>query len=124
MSEGQASVLSYQGKRVRFESRRSFDDVLGSLRRLVPRSMPFEAYTAAMEREGGLNLASFEKVVGSQAGESGFTLFFEINHSQWLPLYGFQRKLLRWLLGNPLLAITMMRHDLEAGLFAPVELLL
>lgn len=35
-----------------------------------------------------------------------------------------RRKLVRWILGNPLIAITMMRHDVEAGLFAPVELLL
>jgi hypothetical protein len=29
----------------------------------------------------------------------------------------------RVILGNPLIAITMLRHDLSAGLFAPVELL-
>ncbi len=27
-------------------------------------------------------------------------------------------------LGNPLIAITMLRHDVTAGLFAPVELLI
>ena len=32
--------------------------------------------------------------------------------------------MVRWILGNPLIAITMMRHDITAGLFAPVELLL
>jgi uncharacterized protein (DUF302 family) len=30
---------------------------------------------------------------------------------------------LRVILGNPLIAITMLRHDVSAGLFAPVELL-
>jgi isoquinoline 1-oxidoreductase subunit beta len=29
----------------------------------------------------------------------------------------------RWILGNPLIAITMLRHDITAGLFAPVEIL-
>ncbi len=28
------------------------------------------------------------------------------------------------LIGNPLIAITMIRHDVTAGLFAPVELLI
>ncbi len=28
------------------------------------------------------------------------------------------------MIGNPLIAITMIRHDVTAGLFAPVELLL
>ena len=31
---------------------------------------------------------------------------------------------MRLIIGNPLLAITMMRHDLTSGLFAPVELIL
>jgi hypothetical protein len=31
---------------------------------------------------------------------------------------------LRVIIGNPLIAITMLRHDFTAGLFAPVELLL
>jgi uncharacterized protein (DUF302 family) len=31
---------------------------------------------------------------------------------------------LRVILGNPLIAITMLRHDITAGLFAPVEVLL
>jgi uncharacterized protein (DUF302 family) len=31
---------------------------------------------------------------------------------------------LRVILGNPLIAITMLRHDVTAGLFAPVEVLL
>ena len=32
--------------------------------------------------------------------------------------------MLRVILGNPLIAITMLRHDVTAGLFAPVEVLL
>jgi len=39
-------------------------------------------------------------------------------------LFGIQRKVMRWILGNPLIAITMIRHDITASLFAPVELLL
>jgi hypothetical protein len=31
---------------------------------------------------------------------------------------------MRVILGNPLIAITMLRHDVSAGLFAPVEFLL
>ena len=30
----------------------------------------------------------------------------------------------RWIFGNPLIAITMLRHDYTAGLFVPVDLLL
>ncbi len=32
--------------------------------------------------------------------------------------------MVRMIFGNPLIAITMIRHDITAGLFVPVELLL
>lgn len=117
-------IQPFQGRRLHFESARSFDDVLERLRQKVPQAMPTEKFPSAVEKAGGFNLASFERVIKSQVGESGFMLFHEINHSVWLPFYGIHRKVMRWILGNPLIAITMMRHDLEAGLFAPVELLL
>ena len=47
-----------------------------------------------------------------------------IDHGEWLETAGINRRALRVILGNPLIAITMIRHDLTAGLFAPVELLL
>jgi uncharacterized protein (DUF302 family) len=50
-------------------------------------------------------------------------LFAEIDHSGWLPKYGITQRTVRWIIGNPLYAITMIRHDITAGLFAPVELL-
>jgi uncharacterized protein (DUF302 family) len=56
-------------------------------------------------------------------GESGFMLFYEIDHGGWLPRFGINPRTVRWVLGNPLIAITMIRHDITAGLFAPVEFL-
>ena len=46
------------------------------------------------------------------------------NFSHRLSKFGISRRSVRWILGNPLIAITMIRHDISAGLFAPVELLL
>jgi uncharacterized protein (DUF302 family) len=66
---------------------------------------------------------SYEREVQSHAGPSGFMLFALIDHGSWLEKAGIDRKVLRVLLGNPLIAITMLRHDVTAGLFAPVELL-
>ena len=57
-------------------------------------------------------------------GESGFMLFAEFDHGAWLSRFGIRRQVLRWILGNPLIAITMLKHDVTAGLFAPVEILL
>jgi uncharacterized protein (DUF302 family) len=51
-------------------------------------------------------------------------LFGLIDHGAWITKAGIERKAIRVILGNPLIAITMLRHDVTAGLFAPVELLL
>ena len=111
----------FEAKRVRFESTRSFDEVLLNLRKLVGTATSQKVNK--LESAGGTR-EQFEKAIQSQVGESGFMLFLEIDHGEWLPLFGIQRKVVRWILGNPLLAITMIRHDITAGLFAPVELLL
>jgi uncharacterized protein (DUF302 family) len=124
LAESPFSIQSTQVKRVRFKSRRSFDEALQRLHQLVPAAITPEQYRAAMVKAGGVSLESFEKVVRSQTEQSGFMLFAEFDYHQWLGLYGIQRKLVRWILGNPVIAITMIRHDLEAALFAPVELLL
>jgi uncharacterized protein (DUF302 family) len=96
-----------------------------------------EAMQKANKLELSVNPQNFEKAIGttvteenfaelfkSLLGEHDFMLFFEIDHSVWLPAFGIKRKAIRWIFGNPLIAITMMKHDIRAGLFAPVEILL
>lgn len=121
MSQDSFSIQPFEGNRVRFESTRSFDEVLLNLRKLVGTATPQKANK---QESGGGTREQFEKAIQSQVGESGFMLFLEIDHGEWLPVFGIQRKVVRWILGNPLLAITMIRHDITAGLFVPVELLL
>src|SRR5258708_29853974 len=66
----------------------------------------------------------FESAARKFIPESGFVIFDEIDHGAWLQRYGFGPKSLRWLFGNPIIAVTMIRHDPTAGLFVPIELLL
>jgi uncharacterized protein (DUF302 family) len=66
---------------------------------------------------------SYEREVQSRAGPSGFMLFALLDHGGWIKKAGIERKVIRVMIGNPLIAITMLRHDVTAGLFAPVELL-
>lgn len=66
----------------------------------------------------------FESEARKYIPESGFVIFDEIDHGAWLQRYGLGPKSLRWLLGNPIIAVTMIRHDPTAGLFVPIELLL
>ncbi len=122
MTQNPFSIRPFEARRVRVESTRSFEEVLLNLRKVVGRTIIPQGNTqkagSAPTRE------QFEHVIQSQVGESDFTLFFEINYGQWLPLFGIERKVVRWILGNPLIAITMIQHDITASLFAPVELLL
>jgi uncharacterized protein (DUF302 family) len=121
MAQNEVTVREYRGKRLEYRSNKSFDEVLSALRGLVGNA------TIAQVNEhgtGGATREQFEKRIHALEGESGFMLFHEINHSQWIQAYGMKRNVLRWILGNPLIAITMLKHDIRAGLFAPVELML
>ena len=122
MRENAFSIQPFEARRMRVESARSFEEVLLNLQKVVgkttiPQGSPM-AQGSVPTRE------QFEQAIQQEVGESDFTLFFEMNYGHWLPLFGIQCKVVRWILGNPLIAITMIRHDITASLFAPVELLL
>lgn len=97
--------------------------------------------------------SEFEAWVEQYVGPHGFMHFGEFNHGAWLRLYGpatsrvtttgaaaaatdddvddeeeegtvKDLRAIRFILGNPLIAYTMLQHDLDAGLSVPVELLL
>jgi len=123
MTEARATATTFDGQRIRITTPRSFDDVLAQLRQLIG-TAAIEQYPGAMQQLGGGSQENFETVVRRQLGPSQFMLFHEINHSQWLPVYGVTQRVLRLIFGNPIIAFTMMRDDLTAGLFAPVEVLL
>ncbi len=67
---------------------------------------------------------AYRQAVEPTSGPSGFMLFGFVDHGAWISKAGIERKVLRVILGNPLIAITMLRHDVSAGLFAPVEVLI
>src|SRR5215467_4727888 len=56
-------------------------------------------------------------------GPSGFMLFGTNNHGALLRLVGQTKKAVQYLFGNPLFAIQMTQHDIRAGLYAPLRLL-
>jgi uncharacterized protein (DUF302 family) len=121
MSEPLPTIRSFHGQRMEYQTARSFDDVLSSLREHVGQTTIRE-----VDQQGadGATREEFEARVEALAGDSGFMLFLEVTHSEWLPVFGIHRKVIRWVFGNPIIAYTMIRHDITAALFAPVELLL
>jgi uncharacterized protein (DUF302 family) len=116
-----SKAVEFVGVRVTHQSPWSFDRVLSNLRAQVGETTVDNI--VALSTEPGSREA-FEKEVQKYVGTSGFMLFAQMDHGGWIRKFGLKRRVIRWILGNPLIAITMMRHDLTVGLFAPVELLL
>ena len=111
----------FNGVRTEVTTSIGFDEVLARLRAQMGRASVQEV--VALAKTPITEAEYIHEVEERFVGESGFMLFAEIDHGGWLPKFGINRRTVRWILGNPLIAITMIRHDITAGLFAPVELL-
>jgi uncharacterized protein (DUF302 family) len=110
----------FDGVRVRYDSPKSYDEVVAALLADIgERPVPVNEFATAFD-----TWESYQREVESYVGPSGFMLFGQFDHGAWITKAGIDRKVLRVVLGNPLIAITMLRHDVTAGLFAPVEVLL
>ena len=113
---------NFQGVRIQVETTLPFDEVLNRLRTPCGRASAGAIGEIAARTS---SVAEFEREVNRNlVGPSGFMIFAEFDHSPWIRAYGLNHRVLRIILGNPLIAITMMREDISAGLFAPFELLL
>ena len=76
------------------------------------------------EIENAKGPADFEKAVRSHEGSSGFMRFLTVDHGVWLKRIGLNAKAKMYTIGNPLIAATMIKFDLQAGLNVPVRLLI
>jgi uncharacterized protein (DUF302 family) len=114
------SEIHFDGVRVRYDSAKSYDELVAALLADIgDKPVPINEFALVTD-----TWESFRERVESHVGPSGFMLFALFDHGGWITKAGIDRKALRVILGNPLIAITMLRHDVSAGLFAPVELLI
>lgn len=114
-----ATETRFDGIRMRYDSTKSYDELVAALLADIgEQPVPINDIAAV-----GGDWDSYQAAVEKHVGPSGFMLFGAFDHGAWIAQAGIQRRVLRVVLGNPLIAITMIRHDVTAGLFAPVELL-
>lgn len=114
------SEITFQGVRARYESAKTYDELVTALLADIgEKPVPINDFATAAD-----DWQSYQRLVEPHVGPSGFMLFGLFDHGAWIKKAGIKRKVLRVILGNPLIAITMLRHDVTAGLFAPVEVLL
>jgi uncharacterized protein (DUF302 family) len=92
------------------------DAFTGELERLAGRFDP------VLSRQGA-DAAATEALIKKMEGEQGLMIFAKFDHGFLLTQLGTPRKALRYLIGNPLVALSMTRHDVRAGLYAPLNVL-
>jgi uncharacterized protein (DUF302 family) len=98
---------------------------------------PFDQATKAFEQQlGQFNPDVYKSLIAGEdaervrakleamVGPSGFMLFRTSDHGSLLRLVGQKKKAIQYLIGNPLFAIQMTQHDIRAGLYAPLRVLL
>jgi uncharacterized protein (DUF302 family) len=101
-------------------------------------SSTYEALVEAFERvtgegehgelERALDAATsaqdWETSLGTLMGDSGFGRAFAMDHGRWLGFSGTSAKATKYLYGNPVVAGTILRHDVRTSLQVPLSLLI
>jgi hypothetical protein len=106
MSVSGPHEIRFEGVRLRYESTKTFDQLVAALLGDIgEKPVSLDVLAAADSWE------SYQQQVEPHVGPSGFMLFKLIDHGAWIEKAGIDRKVLRVILGNPLIAITMLRHD-------------
>jgi hypothetical protein len=110
-----SNEVRFDGVRLHYDSAKSYDELVAALLADIgEHPVPINHLAATTD-----GWRSYQERVESHVGPSGFMLFGLVDHGAGITKAGIDRKALRVILGNPLIAITMLRHDVTAGLFAP-----
>ncbi len=102
-------------------SKQPYETVIGALE---ARLGPAQDWAAIWQPLAAAH-ASWEQITQegeAHIGPSGLTLFFKVDHSLLLSLVGKTSRAIQYAIGNPLLATQMTRLLPEAGLYAPLRL--
>lgn len=78
---------------------------------------------ASVSRLLATDPAAAEARLVQMEGEQGLMLFAVQNHGALLTLTGVLERAKRYHVGNPRIALQMTKHDIRAGLYAPLSLL-
>ena len=110
----------YQAQHNEHVTRRPFEEVVRAFERAVGSVEGAYDEIVAKSRDA----AEFERLVREREGSSGFMRFFTADHGAWAALEGMHFRARMYTIGNPLIAMTMLKHEVAAGLNAPVRILI
>ena len=104
-------------RHVSVEVNADFDSFTEALAQLLGR------FDSSLNKDFETDPRSVEERLKASAGEEGLMLFNVQEHGRLLNIVGSPRKAKQYVLGNPLIAVTMTRHDIRAALYAPLRVL-
>ena len=121
MSEN-TTIRKVEIERLSVRSTKPFDAVVATLKAGVGRLDLIE-FAKASKSAG--NFSELEKVIGRDMGPTGLMLFIELDHGAVLRKEtGLDKpKMVRLVIGNPLIMKEMAKHVPDAGSYAPVTVL-
>jgi len=116
------SIKRLEIERFSLTSSRPFDAVVAALKAGVGR-LDLAAFAQASHSAG--TFSDLEKVIGRDMGKTGLMLFLELDHGAVLrkETGGDKPKMVRLVIGNPLVMKEMVKHVPDAGSYAPITVL-
>ena len=110
-------------KHVVVASRQPYDQAIEALE---ARLGPPQDWAAVGQQAAAAHASweEFTQAVEVHIGASGLTRFYQVEHSFLLSLSGKTSRATQYTIGNPLLATQMTRYLPEAGLYAPLKLVI
>jgi uncharacterized protein (DUF302 family) len=116
------SIRKFEIERFSVTSSRPFEAVIGSLKAGVGR---LDLVAFAKVSKSPSTFAELEEVINRDMGKTGLMLFLEFDHGAVLRKEtGLDKpKIVRLVIGNPLVMKEMAKHVPDAGSYAPVTVL-
>ncbi len=118
-------MSTFEATHVVVLSSRPFNEVVETFEALIGGTPPPEQWDALFHDLVYAD-ASWQEVtqaVGSLIGPSGFLCMLKIDLGSLLSLQGRKKESIRYIIGNPLIANQMIEHNSQAGLYAPLNVL-
>jgi uncharacterized protein (DUF302 family) len=117
------TIRKLQIERVNVTSSRPFEAVVATLKASVGR-LDLVEFSKASRSAG--TFTELEKVISRDMGRTGLMLFLELDHGAVLRKEtGLDKpKMVRFVIGNPLIMREMVKHVPDAGSYAPVTILI
>ena len=116
------TVRKVEIERLSVTSSKTFEDVLAALRAAVGHPDMVEFAEAIKDAH---TFAELESVVHRALGRTGLMMFMELDHGAILrrETGSDTPKMVRFVIGNPLIMKEMVKHVPDAGSYAPVTIL-